>query len=100
MFFGRDELLDQIRRQIEQSGNVVLLEEVIVEPGKSSILRHLEGLSPVPGWLGVYCSLQGAEESGKSRRTNGSRISRNCASITKGYGDVGVNYHYRMCDVS
>ena len=62
VFFGRDELLDRIRRQIVQSGNVVLLEGNR-RSGKSSILWHLEGPSAVPGWLGVYCSLQGAEGS-------------------------------------
>jgi len=62
VFFGRDELLDRIRRQILQSGNVVLLEGNR-RSGKSSILWHLEGPNSVPGWLGVYCSLQGAEGS-------------------------------------
>lgn len=58
IFFGREELLDQIRRQITKTGNVVLLEGNR-RAGKTSILRHLEGVGPVPGWLGVYCSLQG-----------------------------------------
>lgn len=58
VFFGREELLDQIRRQIIKTGNVVLLEGNR-RAGKTSILRHLEGVGPVPGWLGVYCSLQG-----------------------------------------
>lgn len=62
VFFGREELLAQIRRQIVQSGNVVLLEGNR-RSGKSSILWHLEGAQAVPGWLGVYCSLQGAEGS-------------------------------------
>jgi type I restriction enzyme M protein len=62
VFFGRDELLDQIRRQIIQSGNVVLLEGNR-RSGKSSILWHLEGPKAVPGWMGIYCSLQGAEGS-------------------------------------
>ncbi len=62
VFFGRDELLTQIRRQIMLSGNVVLLEGNR-RSGKSSILRHLEGLGAVSGWLGVYCSLQGTEGS-------------------------------------
>ena len=44
------------------SGNVVLLEGNR-RSGKSSILRHLEGTTAIPGWLGVYCSLQGAEGS-------------------------------------
>lgn len=62
VFFGREELLEQIRRQIVRSGNVVLLEGNR-RSGKSSVLWHLEGTSAVPGWLGVYCSLQGAEGS-------------------------------------
>lgn len=62
VFFGREELLDQIRRQILQSGNVVLLEGNR-RAGKSSILWHLEGPDAVPGWMGIYCSLQGAEGS-------------------------------------
>lgn len=62
VFFGREELLDQIRRQIMQSGNVVLLEGNR-RSGKSSILWHLEGENAVPGWMGVYCSLQGMEGS-------------------------------------
>jgi type I restriction enzyme M protein len=60
VFVGREELLDQIRRQVMQSGNVVLLEGNR-RAGKSSILWHLEGPNAVPGWLGVYCSLQGTE---------------------------------------
>ena len=60
VFVGREELLEQIRRQIMQSGNVVLLEGNR-RTGKSSILWHLEGKDGVPGWLGVYCSLQGTE---------------------------------------
>ena len=60
VFFGREELLEQIKRQVSQSGNVVLLEGNR-RAGKSSILWHLEGRDAVPEWLGVYCSLQGAE---------------------------------------
>jgi len=62
VFFGREHLLDQIRRQVIRSGNVILLEGNR-RAGKSSILCHLEGLDAVPGWLGIYCSLQGAEGS-------------------------------------
>ncbi len=59
LFFGREEIIDQIRRQIVRSGNVVLLEGNR-RSGKSSILYHLEGTAPITGWLGVYCSMQGA----------------------------------------
>lgn len=62
VFFGREDLLGKIRRQVMQSGNVVLLEGNR-RSGKSSILCHLEGPAAIPGWLGVYCSLQGAEGS-------------------------------------
>ncbi|REJ90690.1 MAG: hypothetical protein DWQ35_15940 [Planctomycetota bacterium] len=60
VFFGRDDLLNQIKRQVSQTGNVVLLEGNR-RAGKSSVLWHLEGANGVPGWLGVYCSLQGTE---------------------------------------
>ena len=60
VFFGRDELLDQIKRQVSQTGNVVLLEGNR-RAGKSSVLWHLEGPNAVPGWLGVVCSFQGTD---------------------------------------
>ena len=60
MFFGRNELLEKIRRSVITSGNVVLLEGNR-RSGKSSILFHMEGDQAIPGWLGIYCSLQGAE---------------------------------------
>ncbi len=62
VFFGREELLEQIRRQVIHSGNVILLEGNR-RSGKSSILWHLEGPKAIPGWFGVYCSLQGAQGS-------------------------------------
>lgn len=62
VFFGREDLLEQIRRQITEAGNVVLLEGNR-RSGKSSVLWHLAGIEGVPGWLSVYCSLQGAEGS-------------------------------------
>lgn len=65
VFFGREELIGQIRRQVTTSGNVVLLEGNR-RSGKSSILWHLEGSESVPGWLGVYCSFQKAKGSDKS----------------------------------
>ncbi|TWT80648.1 putative type I restriction enzymeP M protein [Planctomycetes bacterium CA13] len=64
VFFGREELLKQIRRMVIDSGNVVLLEGNR-RAGKSSVLWHLEGTTAIPGWMGVYCSLQGAEGDSK-----------------------------------
>lgn len=60
VFYGRDELIGKISRQIATHGNVVLLEGNR-RAGKTSILKHLEGRSAIPGWLAVYASLQGAE---------------------------------------
>lgn len=89
VFFGRDHLLDQIRRQVIQSGNVVLLEGNR-RSGKSSILRHLEGLDPVPGWLGIYCSLQGAKGSKDGVGVPTVEVFREIAnSIVKGIQSTG-----------
>ena len=60
VFFGREELIEQLRRQIATHGNVVLLEGNR-RAGKTSVLKHLEGRGIVPGWFAVYSSLQGAE---------------------------------------
>lgn len=90
VFFGREELLEQIRRQIVQSGNVVLLEGNR-RAGKSSILRHLEGVGPVPGWLGVYCSLQ-APDGGKETGVPTANVFREIAyGIAKGMVSLGIS---------
>lgn len=60
VFFGREHLIEQISRQIATHGNVVLLEGNR-RAGKTSILKHLEGRTVIPGWLAVYSSLQGAD---------------------------------------
>ncbi len=60
VFYGREELIGKISRQIATHGNVVLLEGNR-RAGKTSILKHLEGRTAIPGWLAVYSSLQGAE---------------------------------------
>ncbi|MFC1881356.1 N-6 DNA methylase [Thermodesulfobacteriota bacterium] len=89
VFFGRENLLEQIRRQIVQSGNVVLLEGNR-RAGKSSILRHLEGVGPVPSWIGVYCSLQGAEGSQEGPGVPTVAVFRELASsIAKGLVALG-----------
>lgn len=62
VFFGREDILSKIRRTVTRSGNVILLEGNR-RAGKSSILWHLAGSEAIPGWLGVYCSLQAAEGS-------------------------------------
>lgn len=60
VFYGREKLIAQIRSQIVTHGNVVLLEGNR-RAGKTSILKHLEGRTAIPGWLAVYASLQAAE---------------------------------------
>jgi type I restriction enzyme M protein len=89
VFFGREELIDDIRRQVVRSGNVILLEGNR-RAGKSSILRHLEGLEPIPGWLGVYSSLQGAEGSPKKEGVPTVEVFREIAkSIASGLRVLG-----------
>ncbi len=60
VFFGREKLIAQISNQVATHGNVVLLEGNR-RAGKTSILKHLEGRTAIPGWLAVYASLQAAE---------------------------------------
>jgi type I restriction enzyme M protein len=60
VFYGREGLIAQISNQIATHGNVVLLEGNR-RAGKTSILKHLEGRTAIPGWLAVYASLQAGE---------------------------------------
>lgn len=60
VFYGRETFIQQVVRQIESNGNVILLEGNR-RAGKTSILKHLEGSKTIPNWLVVYSSLQGAE---------------------------------------
>ncbi|MCL4772033.1 MAG: restriction endonuclease subunit S, partial [Burkholderiaceae bacterium] len=60
VFYGREKLIAQISNQIATHGNVVLLEGNR-RAGKTSILKHLEGRTAIPGWLAMYASLQAAE---------------------------------------
>ncbi len=62
LFVGREETLKTIKRSVQDTGNVILLEGNR-RSGKTSILHHLEGTTGAPGWFGVYASLQGAEGS-------------------------------------
>lgn len=89
VFFGREKLVDDIRRQVIRSGNVILLEGNR-RAGKSSILRHLEGPTAIPGWLGIYCSLQGAEGSSTGVGVPTVEVFREIAkSIAQGLAHLG-----------
>lgn len=61
MFYGREGIIDEIRRQLptERQANVVLLQGNR-RTGKTSILTRLGEPRVLPGWLPVYCDLQGA----------------------------------------
>ena len=60
MFYGRQSIIDQIRRQLTTShkANVILLEGNR-RIGKTSILKRLQAPEVLPGWIVVNCSLQG-----------------------------------------
>ena len=62
MFFGRQDILDTIKRQLSTShhANVILLEGNR-RTGKTSILKRLQAPDVLPGWIVVNCSLQGAK---------------------------------------
>ncbi|GAL09270.1 hypothetical protein JCM19233_235 [Vibrio astriarenae] len=55
VFYGRESFIQQVIRQIEGNGNVILLEGNR-RAGKTSILKHLEGSNTIPNWLVVYSS--------------------------------------------
>ena len=59
MFIGREEVIEQIQRQLI-SGNTVLLEGNR-RAGKTSILKQIEGVGHIPGKLAVYSSMQASE---------------------------------------
>ena len=62
MFFGRQDIIDTIQRQLSTShrANVIFLEGNR-RTGKTSILKRLQAPNVLPGWIVVYCSLQGGE---------------------------------------
>ena len=60
MFFGRDDIMDRIRRQLGAQANVILLEGNR-RTGKTSILGQLGKADVLSGWIPVYCSFQDAD---------------------------------------
>jgi len=91
VFYGRDELIGKISRQIATHGNVVLLEGNR-RAGKTSILKHLEGRSAIPGWLAVYASLQGAEGAAQVVGVPTAEVFREIArSIATAMAKLGVD---------
>jgi type I restriction enzyme M protein len=91
VFFGRDDVIEQISRQIATHGNVVLLEGNR-RAGKTSILKHLEGRTAIPGWLAVYSSLQSAEGAAHARGVPTQDVFRQIAlDLTKGVAELGID---------
>tara|TARA_Y100001960_G_scaffold41628_1_gene40745 strand:+ start:1223 stop:6427 length:5205 start_codon:yes stop_codon:yes gene_type:complete len=90
VFFGREELIRSICRQVVENGNVILLEGNR-RAGKTSILHYLRGSTRIPGWLAVYCSLQGAKGSADNVGVPTEEIFREMAiSISKGIANIGI----------
>ena len=58
MFFGRDGIMDRIRRHLGGDHANVILLEGNRRTGKTSILQQLEKEDALPGWIPVYCSFQ------------------------------------------
>ena len=60
MFFGREGIMDQIRRHVGGDNANVILLEGNRRTGKTSILKRLEQEQEdeLPGWIPVYCSFQ------------------------------------------
>jgi type I restriction enzyme M protein len=91
VFYGRDELLGKISRQIVTHGNVVLLEGNR-RAGKTSVLKHLEGRTAIPGWLAVYCSLQGADGASQDVGVPTTEVFRGIArSIASSLNKLGID---------
>jgi type I restriction enzyme M protein len=64
MFYGREDIIDQIRRSLRTDGpSTVLLLEGNRRAGKTSVLYRLRLPEMLAGWLPVYCSFQRAEGS-------------------------------------
>lgn len=91
VFYGRDELIGKISRQIATHGNVVLLEGNR-RAGKTSILKHLEGRTAIPGWLAVFSSLQEADGASQAVGVPTTEVFRAIArSIAKSLKKLGVD---------
>ena len=80
MFYGRQSIIDQIRRQLSTShrANVILLEGNR-RIGKTSILSHLKAPEVLPGWIVVNCSLQGGEGHGNKAGLTTNELFRHMA---------------------
>lgn len=91
VFYGRERLIAQISNQIATHGNVVLLEGNR-RAGKTSILKHLEGRTAIPGWLAVYASLQAAEGATQAVGVPTAEVFRLIAfELSKGMAGLGVD---------
>jgi type I restriction enzyme M protein len=61
MFFGREDIIDQVRRSLRMSGSsTVLLLEGNRRAGKTSILYRMQAPGVLTGWIPVYWTTQRA----------------------------------------
>ena len=61
LFFGRKDVLDEIRRSLRLTGpGTVLILDGVRRVGKTSVLKQLLAYDALSGWLPVYFCLQGA----------------------------------------
>jgi len=91
VFYGRERLIAEIRNQIVTHGNVVLLEGNR-RAGKTSILKHLEGRTAIPGWLAVYASLGAGEGAAKAVGVPTAEVFRLIAfELSKGIAGLEVD---------
>lgn len=64
MFFGREDVIEQVRRSLRQSGpSTVLLLEGNRRTGKTSILYRLQKPGVLQGWITAYWNAQRAQGS-------------------------------------
>jgi type I restriction enzyme M protein len=77
IFYGRKELLNNIRQQI-QSKNCVILEGTR-RSGKTSVIKHLEGDGSIPGWLSVPVNVIFIEDDAMGQGFTSAALCRNLA---------------------
>lgn len=61
LFFGREDMLTEIKRSLRPSGpSTVIILEGVRRVGKTSLLKQLFRPNFLPGWICVYYNFQGA----------------------------------------
>ena len=92
MFYGRHDVIAQIRRQLGSGSNAnTILLEGNRRTGKTSILKQLQKPHVLPGWITVYCSFQEAEGHGSKVGVPTNEIYRYLAGrLGRTLSDAGI----------